>query len=118
MPVTNITTLNGVDTNTNVASLTASAFGSGQSWQDVTVSRAAVTVYTNSTSRPIMVVANFTEGNSSGDKFFTVNGVALPYVEQPGAGTYVNICYCVVPPGHTYQLTLGSATLTKWTELR
>jgi len=89
------------------------SLGVGQSWQDVTSSRAGGTNYTNSTGRTIMVCINFNTGTSGA---MTVNGVlagiGASTVSQATGGLTT-----AVPSGAVYNYVGGAALLT-WTELR
>lgn len=82
------------------------AIGVGQTWTAMTigVDRSSGTVYTNSTSLPIMVVV---QGNASGS-VVTVGGVA---VTTAAAFDTITI---IVPVGVSYSATNPS----KWSELR
>jgi copper(I)-binding protein len=83
--------------------------GVGQTWQDVTASRAVGTTYTNSTGRPIFLYAV----SSSSAWGITVNGTALI---NGGVYSYQVVVALVIPAGATYALSTG--TLGKWIELR
>lgn len=90
--------------------------GVGQSWQNVTGSRALNTTFTNSTGKPIMVKVKSTNANST-EVTFTVNGVVLPrWVVNTPAAAYANDCI-IVPNGQTYSIAMSPA-LTDWFELR
>lgn len=90
--------------------------GQGQTWQDVTGSRASSTEYTNSTDRPIMVCVETTTGtfgrmqvrNTAGSGSWITAG-GLP---TTGAGA----ASLIVPPGAGYRCTHD--TILAWAELR
>lgn len=87
--------------------------GDGQSWQDVTVSRAVNTTYTNTTGRAIFVsisVVNFRAPLYVGSSVFTAD------FGPHGAGIYGWVGV-IVPPGVTYKLGVGAA-VEEWCELR
>jgi hypothetical protein len=86
----------------------AGTLGVGQTWQDVTSSRALNTTYTNSTGKPIQIMVGF---NSTTLPQIVVNGVTV----WPST-TYVQVATVIVPNGLTYSNTGG--TFTKWFELR
>jgi hypothetical protein len=94
-----------------------SSLGYGQTWQDVTVSRALATTYYNTTGRPISVSAwASTTGNNSVNG--VVNGVQMALGTQgytAAAAVGVNF---IVPSGASYAVTSVSGTLTKYFELR
>jgi len=81
--------------------------GYGQTWQNVTASRASGTIYYNTTGKPIHLVACWSAGGSG----LTVNGSLI----QPN--TVYNICNAVIPVGASYSVVYGG-TLTYWNELR
>lgn len=88
--------------------------GVGQTWQDVTASRAGDTVYTNSTGKPIMVVVSMFDGVSN--PVMLVNGVTV----AQGSNTRTPHTV-IVPNGSTYEATRiagGSVTIDRWAELR
>ena len=100
----------------------------GQTWQDVTSSRAANTEYTNDTGKAIHVSTSWTDGASG-------PSIALQ-VKVAGAGSWITVAIAytqshnttslqiagVVPAGDTYRLqksaNISSLTLENWTELR
>ena len=88
--------------------------GVGQTWQDVTASRASGTTYTNTTGRPIFVVVS--QSSSTTNYSIQVNGVNINSFTSAG---YSTACSAVVPSGATYKLTGGSlASPIGWAELR
>jgi hypothetical protein len=92
-----------------------SSIGYGQTWQNVTGSRAIGTTYYNTTGRPIAVfaVATAASGNYSG---YSVNGVGA---SQIGVANGLMPISFIVPPGGSYSITQNSsATLNQWNELR
>lgn len=96
--------------------------GVGQTWQNLTSSRAVGTTYTNTTGRPIAVSVTGNPSHSAGSSTtirIEVNGAVVsagggsggdPIREQ---GAFV-----IVPAGGTYRVTTDRATLNKWYELR
>lgn len=88
--------------------------GSGQSWQDVTASRALATTYTNSTGAPIMVSLSSTLG--SGVAFsLLIDATIVQQASVTSSASEQNLC-AIVPNGSTYRATGG--TLQRWWELR
>lgn len=85
--------------------------GWGQTWQDVTSSRAFGTTYTNSTGKPISVFF----GINSGGATVTVGGVAFPTFSSANNNTQT-VASFIVPTGNTY--SISGAGLSKWLELR
>lgn len=87
--------------------------GIGQTWQNVTGSRALNTTYTNSTSKPIMVCISW--NSTSGQAIITVDGVSV--FSSSTTGTFIDLSTFVVPPGSTYSASGGNG-IGRWTELR
>ena len=81
------------------------AFGVGQTWQNLTSSRASGVTYTNSTGKPILVLVNTAYGTS------IVDGVTLRYAGVDSEGDWSFI----VPSGSTYSVT---GNIRSWAELR
>lgn len=107
-------------TKANNAQLTAmnQAIGYGQTWQNVTVSRAVGTTYTNSTGRPIevKVTSNFNSQAASTYAFY-VNGNLIDYkaVGQAGAGVGSQMTVgAIIPAGSTYSASLSGGLSTWW----
>ena len=96
----------------------ATSIGVGQTWQDVTASRALGVTYTNTTGKPIYVVARLDSVAGNAQFNFAING---SIISSYAIGTnYSNIMHFIVPNGHTYAINLqaNTGTLGKWTELR
>ena len=120
--------VNGVDVLTadasgNVSLRTAGAIaaladlrsiGVGQTWQDLTASRASATTYTNSTGRPIQVFISLTLA-SNGSSTYSINGNAFNLAANAGTGSTITSINFIVPNGNTYVFT---GTISKWLELR
>ena len=93
------------------------AIGIGQTWQNVTSSRAINTTYTNSTGKPIMVNIYLGDGeNRIG--ILTVGGIAVSYAQFHGAGGGVATLSAIVPDGTTYRFTTDNGSVAMWAELR
>lgn len=94
--------------------------GWGQTWQNVTSSRALSTNYTNSTGKPIQVIVSLdfpSLGGQSGSA--VVDGVTVAYSAinvVPNGGGSSSMSF-IVPPGSVYSASC-SATLSQWVELR
>jgi len=91
--------------------------GIGQTWQDVGGSRAANTVYQNTTGRPISVVIGGVGAAASRDIQVSVNGstgwVKCAEVNTDSSST----AYFIVPAGHYYRIS-GTTSPRYWSELR
>jgi hypothetical protein len=87
--------------------------GVGQTWQDVTGSRAAGTTYTNDTQKPIMViVTRSVSGNFTA--YFTVNGIDLIWSHAGNSIGIADAFSIIIPVGSTYKCN----TFSTWAELR
>lgn len=107
-----------------VSELAGQMFGIGQTWQDMTASRALNTTYTNSTSRPIAVQILFDRAEANEDGVLAVTpGQSLEASRYAAASSssLATLLYGVVQPGATYRLNTasgGAAALDSWFELR
>lgn len=120
--------LNNTLTSTSTAqALTASqgkvlndqAFGIGQTWQDVTASRALATTYTNSTGKPITVIVSTLADDKA--QYMFVGNIQILMIGSTGGGLgdSHHAGTIVVPVGSTYrvEVTAGGSVVT-WFELR
>ena len=95
---------------------TTSAFGVGQTYQDVTASRISGTTYTNTTGKMITVIFQLSSANSA-TATATVDGVSSgTLVNNSQYVTSVSMCF-PVPPNSTYKIT-GTMSGSKWIEVR
>ena len=95
----------------------AAGLGDGQTWQDVTASRAINTTYTNSTGRTIYVVVYYQTSQGGATSTFTLDGYAYSnYAYNINIANYwaYNTWAFVIPNGSTYRCTAK----TNWRELR
>lgn len=96
--------------------------GVGQTWQNMTSSRAAGTTYTNTTGRPIVVNVSFhrTGGSNAAAHTFLVNGVTVGRsVTRFSQNEKVSFTSAVVPSGATYRVdSVENSLLLVWAELR
>jgi hypothetical protein len=97
-----------------------SSIGYGQTWQDVTGSRAGATTYYNTTGKPIMLCILVSLNNGE-DAVIVINGTNTFYA-NPFSGFTGEITLslmAVVPPGQSYRLNFtGSIGILAWRELR
>lgn len=95
----------------------AFGIGVGQTWQDVTASRALSTYYVNTTGRTI-VVAVTVAGIDAGVSFF-VDGQFIAASDISNVADSSGMS-CIVPvgPGSTYYAGGDGGTLKAWKELR
>jgi len=89
------------------------SIGVGQTWQNLTASRAVEVTYTNSTGTPIFVIINFSD--MDGTATIILNGLSLGTIDGGFAGAQ-QISF-IVPDGNTYSAT-QTANLRTWMELR
>lgn len=90
-----------------------SSLGYRQSWQDLTASRAASTLYYNTTGRPIVVAIRNVASGSVTSLIIAVNGVTIVST-SPSAGSSFSGSV-IVPPGATYRVP---TVFNNWYELR
>jgi len=96
--------------------VTGSGLGVGQTWQDVTASRAISTTYTNSTGRTIVVNVTLHNGSTTSNlESGYINSNVSFWVSNPG-GSLATVLL-IVPNGNTYSISSGS-NLSFWYELR
>jgi hypothetical protein len=91
------------------------SIGYGQTWQNLTGSRAFGTTYYNTTGRPIYIEV-LIDNVAAGQITVTINGVALPTLTISGSCGFSYI----IPISNSYLVTLttGTANLISWAELR
>jgi hypothetical protein len=97
-----------------------SSLGYGQTWQDVSGSRAFATTYYNTTGRPIAIHVNGNSAATGASFVLSINGASVINSSQ-AYGAPVNIQITgIIPPGASYSLTnnFSSITVTIWKELR
>ena len=94
-----------------------SSLGYGQTWQDLTGSRALNVTYYNTTGKPILVNVK-TVATAGAAIQMTIGGVgpitgsSLSAASQSGGGLFV------IPPGASYIASNTNQTLLAWFELR
>lgn len=93
-----------------------SSLGYGQTWQAVTGSRAFGTTYYNTTGKSIFVSVNSNSTSANGSTSLTVGGQLVAYFDH--GNTFNATVSGVVPPGVSYSVTVNTATLDGWFELR
>ena len=101
----------------SAAAVEAKLIGFGQTWQDVSASRAiGGGPYTNGTVRPILVCIATTAVSATNQVTAFVNGVPVAH-NGLTSGATATLSF-IVPPGSTYQLTAVNSTVLYWSELR
>lgn len=104
---------------TNWTSAANPSIGVGQTWQNVSASRAYSTTYTNSTGKPIMVsifATNLTAAAASCS--FFVNGAFVGGFGMSQSGGIDAGNTFIVPAGATYSVTNTNFSSPTWNELR
>jgi len=98
---------------TGTANSLNAGIGVGQTWQNVTSSRAVSTTYTNSTGKPIQVIVIQSQNNTGGS--LTVDGSVR--MTSTGLSGYSLPCSvtAIIPNNSTYSYNTGFGT---WSELR
>jgi hypothetical protein len=92
-------------------------FGVGQTWQDLTGSRALSTTYTNTTGKPICVAVRATINPATNLTLNTLGLVISQSVNPAGTPVTVSV-NGVIQNGNTYIVDAVGGALVKWGELR
>ena len=92
-----------------------SGLGYGQTWQNLSASRAPSTAYYNTTGKPITVCIT---ANSSAVAIFSMAVNSANILSMSVPATYNASGTVVVPPGGSYAFSIGSITSFSWYELR
>jgi hypothetical protein len=95
--------------------MVANALGWGQTYQDMSASRAHSTSYQNTTGRPIFVSIRATDGTGRAIQVSPDNSAWLPVGVTVGSG--YRTTNFVVPNGYYYRIN-GTTTIEQWVELR
>lgn len=103
----------------NVQTQLGQMIGVGQTWQNVTASRALGTTYTNTTGKPIAVMVRGI-GSAAGN-FVSLDVVGVP-AGQTGiqaSGQY-SALFSIVPNNASYAVNITAGTYTNiiWSELK
>jgi len=110
----------GNSTTATTAATASDELGVGQTYQDVSVSRAFSTLYSNATARPILLNVrcnNATQCNYSA----IVNGVTVQINKHLAADAIHDaVNSLIIPAGATYQVnpSAGTPLTPVWIELR
>jgi hypothetical protein len=102
--------------------LLTSGVGVGQTWQNMTASRALDVTYTNSTGKPIMVIVRGSSSNtvdSYSSLYLTVGSTVCAAQTVTSRGSVLsNHVSAIVPNNTTYSCAGAVANLEVWSELR
>jgi hypothetical protein len=109
-------------TDAAVAVATGGSIGVGQTWQNVSATRAAGTTYTNTTGKPILVNVSLQSYETAGDfsSSITVGGVVISSGFTGGqyTGHASKSVSFIVPATAVYQVNIVGGTFLVWAELR
>lgn len=83
--------------------------GVNQTWQNLTASRAAETIYTNTTGKPIQVAISYNGNNA----YFDIGGVEIYMPDYNAFG----FAFFIIPNGTTYRIR-NQVGINSWSELR
>ena len=100
-------------------SIDSSSFGVGQTYSDVTASRAKNVTYANTTGRAILVTVCATCTDGDGGLTVTVGGVRVGYSsgqQDNGSGSWKNTITFIVPNFGSYVVS-GNSGIVFWVEL-
>ncbi|MFW1689422.1 phage tail protein [Acinetobacter ursingii] len=108
--------------NITISTTANNAIGVGQSWSDVTSSRARETTYLNSTGKPLMVQVCFSDTYQAAPRIeVIINGVSIINHTYDSGSSYGSGQYAfIVPVGQTYRVNTpnGAVDPFLWAELR
>lgn len=100
--------INGVDFDGST-DIDLPLIGVNQTWQNLTASRAAETIYTNTTGKPIQVAINYNGNNA----YFNIGGVEIYMPDYNSFG----FAFFIIPNGTTYRIR-NQISINSWSELR
>jgi hypothetical protein len=89
----------------------------GQTWQNLTASRALSTTYTNTTGKPISVMVDGYSSAGAATGTATVNGAAIQTSSSFSANYRVWTSF-IVPPSASYSFSISGTPVFFWSELR
>ena len=115
MAVTIDGSANTITANATSATSAANAIGVGQTWQDLSASRAENVTYTNLTSRPIFISVRF--DRDDGELQLYVDSLLIGRTGNTAGPIYYTLT-AIIPINSTYSVSaIGAGTLS-WYELR
>lgn len=115
-PIADVMLVNADNSVSFPGNVASGVLGAGQTWQNVTASRAIGTTYTNSTGKPVFIMVT-TNAVNNVTITLTIDGAAR---SSMGIGSNIPLSpnvAAVIPNGSTYSVAASSAILT-WSELR
>lgn len=98
--------------------LNAAMFGVGQTWKNMTASRAVNTNYTNSTGKTICIAVNTNTDDQNMSLY--IDDVLITYVGSVSSspGDSYHTITGLIPAGSTYKITISAGAISKWSEFR
>lgn len=98
-----------------------SEIGVGQTWQDVTLSRADNTLYQNTTDKPIMAAvtaSNLSSGAANMDVYVGTSAATLVRIQAASGYFSLMTSTFIIPAGHYYKCDSDDNVIAIWAELR
>ena len=96
----------------------SAGLGVGQSWQNMTASRALATEYTNSTGKAICLIVASGANDSLTFITATINSVSMEIERVNHDFNADGTGVIIVPKDSTYEIDISSGGLGAWWELR
>jgi hypothetical protein len=100
-----------------IAAVKSVSIGWGQTWQDMSASRAVNTSYQNTTGKPIMANIAYSTA-TSGDIQVSTNNSTWVTVSQTFQSGVHPVQSVIVPDDHYYRLSGVNCSISQWAELR
>lgn len=119
--MTIITSNTIIFTDSSQQTTAAQSIGIGQTWQDVTASRAAATTYTNSFTKPIMVsiICGSNTSTTSCNARLSIDGSIVQYFNTDPDTTYLYVTLsAIIKPNSAYRIDVSNIPVSSWKELR
>jgi len=97
-----------------------SSLGYGQTWQQLSGSRAIGTTYYNTTGKPILIYIRASITTAGNVVALVINSAATIVGNNASTGGYGSTVTGIVPPNQTYSVTAitGGGSISEWNELR
>ena len=113
----NVLTSNGT---TWASSAAPPSLGVGQTWQDLTASRALGTNYTNNTTRPIYVSVRSNRTGGGLGISMVIDGFTVysDYKLAPTTRSFESTAVGIVPVSSVYSVSMDGGSIAGWFELR
>lgn len=100
-----------------IAAVKSVSIGWGQTWQDMSASRAVNTAYQNTTGKPIMVSIGYA-WSGSGEIYVSSDGTNYVQTSRSTGSNVHPSQPIIVPDDHYYKLQGSGVSFTTWAELR